>query len=442
MNKHRSYRGGREYLVQKIGEVKVAEFEDWTRKRGKNGKVKDEVEFYDFKNQSLEMSLAISEVFDSDYIRNICNWISDNRGLFGKRILDVGCDCGLITCFVAEYFPEAEVVGIDRSSKAVECAKELSKRLALRNVTFLHIDANSYNETYDTVIYSRVTQENFDEKDVSVFDTFFNTSEFYKQQVGALIEKVSSLLAENGSLISFEMVDLNPLCYAIIRTIVNNNCLITGMDKMIYTELDEPRSVRVIVSKKEGYEEYREFADNLKKATIAIEKVNQLMVPYFSSSPEVMARIAFHQAMEREMKIGAPQYFEWEANYMLDSTADKLIDGYYLYFDIQSRPYFYSLWTNINDETAIIYFGVPNDNEVFNHSVEWSNNDISNKEKMLEMIRGLHIKAIEGGHLVKVTKAVYEDNHIREIEIPLQTIAQGKVNSLQSVGDIAAYLKK
>ena len=253
MNKHRSYDKGMQYLDSKIGEEKVAEFEGWIHKRGMNEKLEDEIKFYDFKNQTLEMSLAISEVFDADYIRNLCNWICANQKLFGKRILDIGCDCGIITCFIAECFPEAKVVGIDRSEKSIRSAKELANKLALKNTTFIHADVNCFDGEFDTVISSRVTQENFAEKDISVFNTFFNISELYKQQIESIIGKTTSLLANNGYLISFELVGLNPLYYAILRTIVSNGCEIIGTGEIAYTELDDHRSASVLISKHKLY---------------------------------------------------------------------------------------------------------------------------------------------------------------------------------------------
>lgn len=79
MNWHRTYKAGMNYLISQIGSEKVSELELWAGKRDYDNTTDEEIDFYNFKNQSLSMSLAISEVFDSDYIRKICNWISDNK---------------------------------------------------------------------------------------------------------------------------------------------------------------------------------------------------------------------------------------------------------------------------------------------------------------------------------------------------------------------------
>jgi SAM-dependent methyltransferase len=57
-----------------------------------------------------------------------------------SRVLDLGCDNGVLTCFYAIRFPKAKVVGIDRCLGAISCARELVNRLELDNVEFEQID--------------------------------------------------------------------------------------------------------------------------------------------------------------------------------------------------------------------------------------------------------------------------------------------------------------
>ena len=57
------------------------------------------------------------------------------------RILDIGCDNGLATCFYASQRPDAEVLGIDRCAEGIACAEHLASMLGLKNVTFIHGDA-------------------------------------------------------------------------------------------------------------------------------------------------------------------------------------------------------------------------------------------------------------------------------------------------------------
>ena len=60
----------------------------------------------------------------------------------GGRILDMGCASGLDACFIAEQFPQTNVVGIDLSQGMIERAKERAKRRGIKNVEFCA--ANQY----------------------------------------------------------------------------------------------------------------------------------------------------------------------------------------------------------------------------------------------------------------------------------------------------------
>ncbi|MGH9039919.1 MAG: methyltransferase domain-containing protein [Acidimicrobiia bacterium] len=52
------------------------------------------------------------------------------------RLLDVGCGPGVLTCAYALALPHAEVVGLDTVPEALDCARELARRLGLGNVSF------------------------------------------------------------------------------------------------------------------------------------------------------------------------------------------------------------------------------------------------------------------------------------------------------------------
>ena len=64
--------------------------------------------FYSFKNQTYNLSMAVSSAFDGDILKRACNWIMQNKDCFGKTILEIGCDTGIMSCFLAKTFPDAE----------------------------------------------------------------------------------------------------------------------------------------------------------------------------------------------------------------------------------------------------------------------------------------------------------------------------------------------
>jgi SAM-dependent methyltransferase len=93
--------------------------------------------FWAIKNEDLDLSLALTSQFMSDFYRAYWPWFASvSRGFRSGRLLDIGCDNGVLTCCYAQYFPEMEITGIDTCPEAVRCGTELAQRLQLSNVSF------------------------------------------------------------------------------------------------------------------------------------------------------------------------------------------------------------------------------------------------------------------------------------------------------------------
>ena len=88
-------------------------------------------EFYEMKNESLDKALLFNGGYQADNYRQVCNWIVDNHDVFGKEILDAGCECGIMSCFLGMAFPESHITAVDRSPNAIRAAKELAERLEM-----------------------------------------------------------------------------------------------------------------------------------------------------------------------------------------------------------------------------------------------------------------------------------------------------------------------
>ncbi len=91
-------------------------------------------EFYDFKNSDPEISRSYIEAYDGDIIRKACNYIYDHKEYFGRTILEVGCDIGYMTGFLAKTFPESTIVAIDRNKAAISLATKCLEALGIKNV--------------------------------------------------------------------------------------------------------------------------------------------------------------------------------------------------------------------------------------------------------------------------------------------------------------------
>jgi hypothetical protein len=105
-------------------------------------------EIYDIKNEDKEFSLLMSSLFQAPVWINWIKWFLKSPAVEkfeqAKHILDLGSDNGIITCFLAAYFPEAKITGIDRCKEGKNVAYAVSEKLDISNVEFKAIDAAEY----------------------------------------------------------------------------------------------------------------------------------------------------------------------------------------------------------------------------------------------------------------------------------------------------------
>lgn len=99
---------------------------------------------YELKNSSLDLSLHVGEHHASNVWREFASWLVNENLAPPSEVLDLGCENGVLTCLYATLWPEATIVGVERSAAAIEAARELGKRLGLRNVSFEHSDARRF----------------------------------------------------------------------------------------------------------------------------------------------------------------------------------------------------------------------------------------------------------------------------------------------------------
>ena len=92
------------------------------------------------KTGNLELALAVCSHFDGTRYEAYFSWLPESGLRQPTRVLDVGCDSGITTCFYATLFPQATITGIDKSADAIECARKLAVKLQLKNVQFIKAD--------------------------------------------------------------------------------------------------------------------------------------------------------------------------------------------------------------------------------------------------------------------------------------------------------------
>jgi SAM-dependent methyltransferase len=103
-----------------------------------------DVDPYEVKNRSLDLSLYVGEYYVSNMWREFASWLVKENLPRPSEVLDVGCENGVLTCLYAMLWPKAKVIGVERSAAAVAAARELAKRLSLGNVSFEQSDARRY----------------------------------------------------------------------------------------------------------------------------------------------------------------------------------------------------------------------------------------------------------------------------------------------------------
>lgn len=109
--------------------------------------------FYQIKNEDFDGSIFVSAAFDGGVFRHIGNMVIDNPDCFKGRIIDLACDCGIVTCFIAKMYPDCHITGIDINKGAVENATKLADKLGLGNVDFVCCDAFEFasDDKADTI---------------------------------------------------------------------------------------------------------------------------------------------------------------------------------------------------------------------------------------------------------------------------------------------------
>ena len=168
----------------------------------------DNKAFYKLKNRSLEGSIHISAAFDGGVFRHIGNMIVEEKGMQGKSVLDLCCDCGIVTCFMARCYPDSKFTGIDIDEGAIENAKKLAEKLGVTNAEFICCDVYELDlgEKFDYVTSFRSLLDAADKqtKGLNYIGYRPDREETYKGAFSDFAKSVSKHLKDGGTLISVE----------------------------------------------------------------------------------------------------------------------------------------------------------------------------------------------------------------------------------------------
>lgn len=219
-------------------------------------------DLYEFKNQTLDLSLDFSR-YSTDLYRKYFEWFIKIKDRTPSKILDLGCDNGIITCFYALLFPECDVIGIDISENSIKCAEQLKIKLALKNVSFkvakiqdISLIFKDYNFSFITsvrTLHEAVNLPEAPEHTWSMEDLEkLDQKEFENNDLTKLLTGIKARLASDGQFISWERLSQEEN-YMYLKYLEKAGLFLNSeLSKMIeFHEVGDEQAMAVLVTETE-----------------------------------------------------------------------------------------------------------------------------------------------------------------------------------------------
>lgn len=312
------------------------------------------LEFYEFKNSDPVLSQSISEAYDSEIIRSACNYIVENKDYFGKTILEVGCESGYMTGFLAKTFPDSKIISIDRSTAAASITKQRLKSMNISNVDVINCSLDEIEEKFDTVFCMRTIQENIDHSKAPFEGEMFmyqccKYSELCENYTDLLISHIK----DDGNLVVFERVNHDPLMCGWLLQL--NNCNF-GISYETYKEFKceeagDLSTFQAFICQKGNHGETQEIFD-LWSESVGVDPTGK-----------------------KELK-------GWDALVYLNDNAGELIRGIRVFDGDESKQNGrFAIFADCDDKNLLYYLNAPGGDEVTLLA-----GNVSHKDEMLSML--------------------------------------------------------
>jgi len=195
--------------------------------------------FYSVKNSDFNLSIDFSS-WSYDMYKKLFEEFIMKSSYIKENILDIGCDNGFITCFMAMIYKDKYFYGVDTNKNGIAVARDLKKKLNLKNVEFDIVDIKDLDMKFkegffDNIISVRVIHEAND-----------------------IIKKLNYVLKKTGTILSFErLIDFNMLIKYVDNLYEYGLNVDISNSKMIsFNELEDNITLPLLIINKE----------NLKKA--------------------------------------------------------------------------------------------------------------------------------------------------------------------------------
>jgi SAM-dependent methyltransferase len=150
-------------------------FWSWAQKRTGNSTIKQYQDFLEQRSTGYELGKKnfydfigthnlsiVANSFEYELIQNILLWTESKLPQKGI-ILELGCHSGLLSRFYALIRPDAQVIGIDISKRAITTAREIADQKGINNLTYYQADVLEDMELslppVDCIISGRILSE-------------------------------------------------------------------------------------------------------------------------------------------------------------------------------------------------------------------------------------------------------------------------------------------
>ncbi|MYC27342.1 MAG: methyltransferase domain-containing protein [Nitrospira sp. SB0662_bin_26] len=214
----------------------------------RDGEDADQV-FYDLAASPDILPVLYSQRYD--YYDVVALAIAD--ALAGAQcVLDVGCGVGILTTWYATRFPDVTFVGIDRSLKSIEVARQFAQSHQLENVSFHHCEIPQHDipGTFDTIVCTQALFQS--ESDPGLpsrsWTTFERDRDARQQQnveertgIGPRLDSLLKVLEASGRFVLFEKAVHPGRRVLFQRALEARGCVPVAEPQLLtYSELGEP----------------------------------------------------------------------------------------------------------------------------------------------------------------------------------------------------------
>ena len=315
--------------------------------------------FFEQKNSDEDISYLFTGGHDADIIRQCANWIDSHKEAFGNEILEVGCDIGFMTGFLALTFPDSKITAIDHSQNSINMAEKLMNRLEVTNVELICTELEDLDEAleFDTVVSMRCINENVAENSNGLYTPDYDMlktalSEKYLPALDDYLFTLCSYLRQGGTLVTLTNTGLTPVALAwvylmaMIRLKINKE----SYSKLICKSPLENGSLLIQAF----------YAVN--RSVIAEDKADDTdekeSVKNQPSKEDIRAFYETLTWMARNMVANpsGARFEYWEAEIMRDNLAEDLVDGIAVLGPDGKPMARFCLYTDRIDPTAILAY--------------------------------------------------------------------------------------